>query len=728
MKLLRVRGITKMKLIKRTFSGILAGAMVLTMITSNVNAAQAGVTVDEAVYVNLDYYGKTENLNIVKGCSLNGNLSFTDYGSYDKVTNMSNEVQPSVSNNSVSWKLSENANRFYYECTPKKGTITLPWDFDISYKLNGVPTNADKLAGVAGLVEINIKAKPNQKASEYLKNNMLLSVESIFDMADTNSVEAPGAQLQSVGNYKAVVFAALPGEEAEFTMRIGTKSFESSGIIMTIMPGTLEQIKDIKELKEAKDTVGDSGDDLYEGLNEMLSSIQSTSDGLNQVKSGLSSLENARSKVNSSKDGIFANADKSLDDITNMTKKISDLIPHLQNGQKLVNNVNSDVNALVDTMNSTKAYINSFSSSISNIQNSTDELYKNLSTVKVYSSDTKKILKEISDNIDISEDDKKAMETAMVLMNTRLSTLKKDLEVLDTTMKAMPNQLDAASAHYGNPTVAILNGELKGIIASIEPTLSDLSNTVYATNLLITELGKLSGKAEELVSTAQSACTLGNKYVDAINAGISTTQSLIKQLDEIGNTTKSFLDKSDTIINNISALNTTINKYQNGTTKALEDTEKLFLELNTGLIDTKTLLTSIENTLKASDDDIDGGTRQSLSGLIDLLQKSLSGVKSASTLKNANSKIKGTVDDKLDEIEENSNLLEMDAEAAPISFTSIKNPSPQTLQVIMRTHEISIDDNKSIKDLETTKDKAGFIDRIANVFTELWNKITSLIA
>lgn len=720
-----------MNIIKRTFSGILAGIMVLTMTTSDVNAAKAEVTVDEAVYVNLDYYGKTENLSIVKGCSLNGNLNFTDYGSYEKVTNMSNEVQPSISNDSVSWSLPESVNRFYYECTPKKGTIILPWDFDISYRLNGVPTNADKLAGAEGLVEINIKAIPNKKASQYLKNNMLLTVEALFDMANTTSVEAPGAQIQSLGGYKAVVFAALPGEETSFTMRIGTKSFESTGIIMTMIPGTLEQLKDIKKIKEAKDTVGDSGDELYNALNDLLNNIQSTSDGLNQVQSGLSSLESARSKVSSSKDGIYANADKSLDDITNLTKQISQLIPHLKNGQKLVNDVNSDVNALVDTMNSTKAYINSFSSSISKVQKSTDELYNNLSTTKGYSSDTKKLLKEISENIEISEDDKKAMETAMMLMNTRLTTLKKDLEVLDATMKAMPSQLasiDNLATLSGDTTVPILNMELKAIINAIQPTLSDLTDTVYAINSLITELGKLSEKAEDLVNTAQDACDLAEKYIDSIDAGVSTTQNLIKQLDEIGNTTKSFLDKSNTIIDNISKLNTTINKYQNGATKALEDTEKLFLEINTGLTDTKGLLTSIENTLKASDNDFDEGTRKSLAGLIDLLQDSLSGVKSTSSIKNASDKIKKTVDDKVDEIEENSNLLDIDAEATPISFTSEKNPSPQTLQVIMRTHEISIDDDNSIKDLETAKDNVGFFERITNVFAELWSKIASLFA
>lgn len=717
-----------MKLLKRTLSGILAVAIILTMAPCGVNGQSAKVTVDEAVYVNLDYYGKTENINVVKGCSLNGNLNFTDYGEYDKVNNMSNDVKPDLSGNSVSWKLPKSMNRFYYECTPKDGTIVLPWDFDVSYKLNGVPTNADKLAGVSGLVEINVKAKPNKKANEYLRNNVLLTVESIFDMADTTSVEAPGAQIQSAGNFKAVVFAALPGEETDFTMRIGTTNFKSTGILMTMMPGTLEELKKIKDIKEAKDTVGDSGDELYKGINELLASIRGTSNGINQVKSGLSSLESAQNEINASKNGIYANTDKSLADITNLTKKISSLVPHLQNGQKLTRDINADVNALVNTLNSAKNNINAFSNSISKLQNNTEELNKSLSDVKGHSTETKNLINEISDNITISEDDKKAMETSMMLINTRLSTLEKDLQVLEATMKAMPAQLDQASAYYGNQTVAILNGEIKGIIGALQPTLGDLSATTYATKSLINNFSNVYKKADDLISTAKDACTLANKYVDSIDAGVTSAQNLIKQLDEIGNVTKSFLDKGNTIIDSVSSLNTTINKYQDGTTAALKDTEKLFLEINNGLLDIKVLLTTIENAFKASDADLDAGTRNSLNGLMNLLDQSLSCINSTQTVQDANSKIKDTIDDKWDDLEDNSNLLKMDAEAAPISLTSSKNASPQTLQIIMRTHEISVDDNKSIKDLETTKDKDGFIDRITYVFTELWNKIASLFA
>ena len=67
---------------------------VLTLIPYAVYAGEPAVSVDETLYANLDYYGAVTDLSVVKGCSLNGNTEYVDYGSYEKVTNMSNYVQP----------------------------------------------------------------------------------------------------------------------------------------------------------------------------------------------------------------------------------------------------------------------------------------------------------------------------------------------------------------------------------------------------------------------------------------------------------------------------------------------------------------------------------------------------------------------------------------------------------------------------------------------------------
>lgn len=66
---------------KRVMTAGLAAAMLCTNAGGGlpVYGAEAAVDVDETMYVNLDYYGRLDKINVVKGCSLNGLTDFMDY-------------------------------------------------------------------------------------------------------------------------------------------------------------------------------------------------------------------------------------------------------------------------------------------------------------------------------------------------------------------------------------------------------------------------------------------------------------------------------------------------------------------------------------------------------------------------------------------------------------------------------------------------------------------------
>ena len=135
----------------------LAAVMACTGTVLPVLAGQASVAVDENMYVNLDYYGNVDRVNVVKGCDLNGQTTITDYGDYTAVTNMSDYTEPVIEGNKVTWNVSPDyKGRFYYKGELDAKKVALPWNFDVSYKLNGVPKNADELAGASGLIEIHM--------------------------------------------------------------------------------------------------------------------------------------------------------------------------------------------------------------------------------------------------------------------------------------------------------------------------------------------------------------------------------------------------------------------------------------------------------------------------------------------------------------------------------------------------------------------------------------------
>ena len=690
-----------MKTGKRILAGILATAVLAPSLAVPVQAARAPVTTDESMYVNLDHYGKVEQINVVKRVGLNGNSEFTDYGSYQKVTNMSNLAKPNVSAQGVGWKLPESTGSFYYECTLKPEAASLPWSFDVSYQLNGVPTNADKLAGASGTVEVTIKAIPNKNVSDYYKNNMLLQVGTMVDMEDTLSVEAPGAQVQTVGKSKLVLFAALPGEETTFTMRIGTKKFETDGLVIMMVPGTLEQMKDIKEIKEDKDTVKDSADAISDSTNLILGTIESTSAGLRRVQSGLSSVDRARGTISSAKDGLYDKADLSLADLTAVAQQTALLVPHLQSAQQMVGDVNGDLNALTKTVEEAKPYLNSLDGSIGEIQGDIKKLREVLDDVGDASGDRDEVLREMKKDIKSARGDLSDLQPL-------LSSLNKSLTELSTLL----GQLQEVLAGSSDP-------QAPAQITLLEKTKAVLDST----NSLVAALGAVCDQADEYLDTAEDTADLAEVYFDALDDGVDAADSMLKHSNELGSSTQSLLRQGEALIDRASALNGTMNRYEPETVSALKDTEELTRRLTSALNSSNAFLSSFESTMKASDGNLDAGTRDSLNGMIDVLGKSLDGISQTSVIKKANNTIKDTIDKETDKYEDD-NLLNLDAEAKPVSFTSAKNPSPESIQIILRTEEISLDDEEdNTKDLEKEKEKISPFQRMLNVFQKIWQSV-----
>lgn len=669
-------------------------------------AAAPTVTTDEAVYVNLDYYGKTNAVTIVKGCSLNGNTSFTDYGNYEKVTNMTDETQPVINGDSVTWNLSKNVDRFYYECTPKSNSLTLPWTFDVSYKLNGVPADASKLAGASGMVEIDIKATPNKNVSDYLKNNMLLEVGTAFKMKDTLSVEAEGAQVQSIGEYKAVLFAGLPGEENEYKIRVGTNKFETIGIVMMMEPGTLEQFKKIKDIKDAKDTLEDSMDSIYDSTNDLLTTLETMSGGLAQTKSGLAALDNARATISSSKGKVYSDADKALADLTTITNETSALVPHLQKAQAAVGDINTDLNALVGKLNTVSSDLTSLSVAIGEVRSDVNDIRDNLDD---YDSNTTKRKKAAAD-----------LSTDMNTVNAYMTNLSSMVPTLQAALKDLLTQ---------KATLSVLQAQVSGNLYLQQQTqnvITSLTNVQKYTEALINALTTMSSQTNGVYKVGSETVDAVNSYLNMLDSGVDDADELLKDINKIGSSTKSLLSTSQEVIDSITALNGVLNQYKDGTVDALKSTEKLADGLAQGLSDSQSFLTALETMLRTSGNSLDEGTRKSLAGLIDVLQKALDQTKNTTSLKNANKSIKEAINDKIDEYEDESNLLNLDAEAKPVSFTSSKNASPESIQIIMRTEEISTEDtSQKIKDLEQADAHVSPLTRIQNLFAAIWQAIVS---
>ena len=696
----------------RLTAATLITSMISINMAGNIYAGPPAVSVDETLYVNLDYYGKETDSSVVKGVTLNGIRSFSDYGTYKDITNMSNYAEPAVDGDTVTWQLPEDTkDRFYYECQLNNGEVVLPWDFDISYKLNGIPKEAQDLLHADGLVEIDVHCIPNKNANIYYQNNMLLQVATMVDMEDVNSVEAPGAQIQSLGTYKAVLFAAVPGQEKTFHIEISSHDFESSGVIMMMVPGTLDQISDIADVKEAKDTFKDSADELLDGMNEMLDTLHNISNGMDVTKKGLSQLQGARENFDASKDEIISKTDASIDSLEAANQKISQLAPDIMANKQGLDDVNNKMNTLVETLQDSGEDFYNLSSSLRDLKDSLGDLQSGLEE-----SDADQItgeVKDIEQQLDAIQGVlKKLGSTASPSQALSAEDLKKQAESMQQLMGDMNDVLDDLEFSLGADAVAKLRAQLQSVAASgmSNPNATALIQTAAVLSKILNSMNNILSSVRYTISGID------------VQGGVKDSKAVVSKLAAI-------TYDIDTTIGDVVSLNKTKNDNKAAFDLMLDDTAASVEQISSSTNQVISLFRSVQNTVKNNRAAVEGGTKDTLNGLIDILEKAAETSSTTNKLKGANESIRNSLDEKLDKIADDSNLLEMNLDDKMVSFTSDKNQTPSSIQIILRSQEISEDDvNTNAVDIEPAPVDVGVWQRVKNVFAKMWNAVTGIFS
>lgn len=671
------------------------GATVMTVVTlatslvpaQAVLAGEASASVDEAMYVNLDYYGQIDKVNMVKSISLNGTSSFTDYGDYTDVTNMTDHTEPVLGDGSVTWNFAPDQNgRFYYKGVMKNDQVTLPWTFDVSYKLNGVPTDADKLAGASGTVEIHIDATANENAREYYRNNMMLAVAVLVDLTKCYSVEADGAQVQNIGSQTGVVFTALPGEDGDYTVRIGSDSFESDGVLMTMIPGTTKDLEHVKDLKDAKDTWKEAGDQLYDSMEQMALSVESMRDGVNDLQSGLGSAENARGVWSGSKDNILDNNDKALASLTAVSEQMQAMVPHIESAKESAEIVHDSLGDIVNSMREMQDPLRKLNMSLRGIKSNTEDLAAGIAPLN------------------------QLMQTLIALD----ATLQSSEQIYVTQLASLGVSLEQVENDYYDGDVDLID-DVNASAQTATPssaTAAGIPGVTLNTQQLLIALTQKKAYLEKLSSASTS---LAGKLSSLLDDTSDASRSMGELVDEI-----------DFILEDSTALYDSLETYYSDFQLALDDSEELVNRTTNALDTSVSTLTLIQNTMRASSDSLDAAARDSIRGSMEVLDKSLRVLDSTTSMRMAGRTMKDTMDREWDDLDGDTRFLYMDPSAEKVSFTSDQNEEPDTLQVILRTKEISLDDDDEVLDAESAKASEGPLKRMWNVLVKMVQAIIEI--
>lgn len=621
----------------RSFSGLLAAAVLSTACIIPASAAETignGVeaTYDEAYYATTDYYGNLTEGSVVKSYVMNGAASLTDYGAYDEVINLTDGTLPHTTDGCTTFDFAGAPSHFYFEGKTAAPFETLPWKLSMHYTLNGVPTKAEELAGKTGIVEIFFDAVPNKATGEYARNNYTLEAMAIFNQDDILSLEAEGAQIQLIGNLRAVLFVVLPGEEQHFSIRVGSDNFSFDGMTFLMVPATLSQLSEISKLSERKDDIEKNYRKLSDSLDALLNSVDSISGNLNATANGLDELNTAR--------GILS---------------------HGKSDFKALNDTLDNINS---TLHDLQGQLEDFKGDLDGLQSC---LYRICSSTGASASDIRN-LKEFAEKVkaDINE-------FLPLVTELKIQVGSEDVPVYGKTVSEL--QKDCLSS---GPE------ELCDMIAA-EGSNGDLSSLPMHIDSVISNLADLD--------------SLGADLLDALSDVLDT-------VDDFGDAVKT---------------------YAADLQKTLSDAKTAVTSLMTNVTDTHSLLTSLRDLLKTAGEPLDSGTEKTLEGLADSLRATAKSLGTTGSVKSAKNNVGDIIEDLWNEYTgEANNLLLIDANAAPQSLTDNRNPSPTSIQVLIRTQEIktaepSAEEIKIQEAAETT-----FSQRVAQMFKDFWAAITGI--
>lgn len=532
------------KTAKRQLLRVGSCALSALMVLGSIPAAAIGdgvtATYDEAYYAMTDYYGNLTDGSVVKSYRTNGIATLTDYGDYDEIINLTDGTMPARNGGMTTFRLDEKAlpGTFYFEGKTTKPFQQLPWTISMSYTLNGVPTKAEDLAGQAGVVEIRLDIVPNERASEYARNNYTLEAMAIFNQDDILSLEAPGAQVQLIGNLRAVLFLGLPGEECHYTIRVGSEDFAFGGMTFLMVPATLSQLEEIAKLSERKDDLEDNYNKLSGSIDSLLDAMTAMTGSLNASANGLEQLNKARGIFSNGKDVIYSGTDALREDLSNLADVLEPVEGQIETLSKTISDSKSTLRSMTNTVSDLKDDLKDVESALRDLEDGTGDVRKVFSALGSLRKSLKALqealggtVKDTTDKINESIDKNQNIGSVTVAqVKEAHSAYVADRQTYFAIILKKQGSTDAA----GTAKNAAAKVQQSGSVAALETELAFYKGKLEAAkSSLETAQGALQKLKESGVEDDDSRVITLNENIKKLEAGIKKLEAGIEQLEGV---------------------------------------------------------------------------------------------------------------------------------------------------------------------------------------------------
>ena len=332
---------------------------------SSTTIQAAAALKEEVVYVRLNSDGSVNEIYVVNSFTLNERLEIIDYGNYAYVQNLSNMDILRLKDGIVT--IDTQDDKLYYE-----GFLLdaqLPWEFSITYKLDGRTTTADEIGGKNGHFEMTIATDFNKEGNQEYYDRYCLQISVSLDAEICRNIEAGSGTIAAAGGNRQITYVVLPGKHTILELSADVVDFAMpsitiAGVIMNmdfdfddvdlsdiqdLIDGLIELDDGVQELLDGIFDLNDGVEELYDGsiefadgMEEFLEGIEELKDGVDELNEGVLELadgtEELKDGVEELKDGVVEMADgmgemvDGIDELVDGVREFDDGIIELKDG------------------------------------------------------------------------------------------------------------------------------------------------------------------------------------------------------------------------------------------------------------------------------------------------------------------------------------------------------------------------------------------------------------
>ena len=254
---------------------------------------------EEVIYGRLDNRGRPRSAYAVVELSVAAPGKISHHGQYTEVENLTDTSPIEYSNGTVTLE-AERAGLYYYQGKLRKALM--PWDIEITYKLDGKELDPDDLSGASGELEVDIHTSINSGFDPYFADNYMLQISVTLDSELCEDISARNGTVASAGSSKNITFVVLPGSEGDVGFSAKVHDFSMGGFTIagvlynqeSMMSGMGEDIdgitSGISQLTGAISTLAGAAGQLRDGAGELDENGGTFSEASGQIYEALSQI------------------------------------------------------------------------------------------------------------------------------------------------------------------------------------------------------------------------------------------------------------------------------------------------------------------------------------------------------------------------------------------------------------------------------------------------------